>query len=358
MGPGMKGFRPRSVDSTCVFKNNASFVKGIERTESIGRGKLVKNGPLHDSFFKGALGNPEVMAAALRGLLPKEYAEGMDFERLVFLPGESVGEGLGSSRMDLVFSVPLDGKEILLAVIVEHKSRPDPRIHFQLLQYVLSFWNRALRDSHAPRPVLPVLFYHGKEPWNVPPALSELLGTPREIQKGVPDFSLVSIDLASHSDQEILGRVEDLVTTALLLSMKHIFEGPGDVFSSIFKASGKREDLYAILKPVIGLIFNYVAGFHGLTDPGMMRQILTPIILEANMPDIMDMIIEEGIQKGREEGIQKGREEGIRKGREEGIREGREEMIRTLLVHGVLTPEKIASMFEIDLEHLRKISEK
>ena len=41
------------------------------------------------------------------------------------------------------------------------------------------------------------------------------------------------------------------------------------------------------------------------------------------MPDIMDMIIEEGIQKGREEGI----------------REGREEMIRTLLVHGVLTPE-------------------
>jgi hypothetical protein len=33
-------------------------------------------------------------------------------------------------------------------------------------------------------------------------------------------------------------------------------------------------------------------------------------------------------------------------------------MIRTLLVHGVLTPEKIASMFGIDLEHLRKISEK
>ncbi len=57
------------------------------------------------------------------------------------------------------------------------------------------------------------------------------------------------------------------------------------------------------------------------------------------MPDIMDMIIEEGIQKGREEGI----------------REGREEMIRTLLVHGVLTPEQIASMFEIDLEHVRNI---
>lgn len=124
MGPGMKGFRPRSVDSTCVFKNNASFVKGIERTESIGRGKLVKNGPLHDSFFKGALGNPEVMAAALRGLLPKEYAERMDFDRLVFLPGESVGEGLGSSRMDLVFSVPLDGKEILL--LLSWSTRADP----------------------------------------------------------------------------------------------------------------------------------------------------------------------------------------------------------------------------------------
>ena len=87
--------------------------------------------------------------------------------------------------------------------------------------------------------------------------------------------------------------------------------------------------------------FNYVAGVHGLTDPGTMRRILTPIILEADMPNIMDMIIEEGIQKGLEEGIQK----------------GREEMIRTLLAHGAMTPEQIASMFGIDLERVRKISE-
>ena len=326
----------------------------------------MKKGPLHDSFFKGALGNSGVMASVLRGLLPKEYTAQMDFDRLAFLPGESVGEGLGSSRMDLVFSVPMGGRELLLSVIVEHKSRPDPQIHFQLLQYVLSLWKRALRNGQAPRPVLPVLFYHGKEPWNVPSGLSDLLGTPREIQKGVPDFSLVAVDLASHSDQEILGRVDDLAATALLLSMKHIFEGPGDVFSSIFSASGKREDLYAILKPVIGLIFNYVAGVHGLTDPGTMRRILTPIILEADMPNIMDMIIEEGIQKGLEEGIQKGleegiqkgREEGIQKGREEGIQKGREEMIRTLLAHGAMTPEQIASMFGIDLELILKVHRK
>ncbi len=73
-----------------------------------------------------------------------------------------------------------------------------------------------------------------------------------------------------------------------------------------------------------------------------MRRILTPIILEADMPNIMDMIIEEGIQKGREEGIQK----------------GREEMIRTLLAHGAMTPEQIASMFGIDLELILKVHRK
>ena len=105
-----------------------------------------------------------------------------------------------------------------------------------------------------------------------------------------------------------------------------------------------------------------------------MRRILTPIILEADMPNIMDMIIEEGIQKGLEEGIQKGREEGIQKGLEEGIQKGREEgiqkgleegiqkgreeMIRTLLAHGAMTPEQIASMFGIDLELILKVHRK
>ena len=65
-----------------------------------------------------------------------------------------------------------------------------------------------------------------------------------------------------------------------------------------------------------------------------MRRILTPIILEADMPNIMDMIIEEGIQKGREE------------------------MIRTLLAHGAMTPEQIASMFGIDLELILKVHRK
>ncbi len=302
----------------------------------------MKNGSLHDSFFKGALGNPAVMAQVLRGLLPEEYTARMDFDHLVFLPGESVREGLGANRMDLVFSVPLGGTEILLSVILEHKSRPDPRVHFQLLQYVLALWNRSLRNGQPPRPVLPVLFYHGKEPWTIPPGLSDLLGTPRDIQKGVPDFTLVAVDLASYSDQEILRRVEDLATTALLLSMKHIFEGPEPVFSSIFRTSGKREDLYAILRPVIGLLFDYVFGVHGLSDPGRIRQILTPIILEADLPNIMDLLMEEGIQKGREEGIQK----------------GREEMIRKLLEGGAMTPEQIASVLDIDLALVRRLSGK
>ena len=32
--------RSVSLDSACVFKNNASSVKGIKRTETIGRGAI------------------------------------------------------------------------------------------------------------------------------------------------------------------------------------------------------------------------------------------------------------------------------------------------------------------------------
>lgn len=253
----------------------------------------MNNGSLHDSFFKSALGDKEVLVRTLKGLLPHEISREIDFETLVF-PEESVGEGLGASRMDMVFSVRMEGGEIWLSLILEHKSSPDPATPFQLLRYVSASWSRMIRHRETPRPVLPVLFTHGKEPWKHPASLSEILNTPMVLKSLIPDYTLLTVDLASVSDREILRQVDDIATGALLLSMKHIFEGPAEVFSAILKNAGSRKDLYDILKPVLGLIINYVTGVHNLQTPEEIRKVLAPVIVEAEMPDMMEMILEEG----------------------------------------------------------------
>ena len=62
--------------------------------------------------------------------------------------------------MDLAFSARLkDSGTFRIHLVMEHKSAPDPRIHYQLVHYLTGLWIRQIRDGQEPLPVLPVLFY-------------------------------------------------------------------------------------------------------------------------------------------------------------------------------------------------------
>ncbi len=56
----------------------------------------------------------------------------------------------------------------------------------------------------------------------------------------------------------------------------------------------------------------------------------------------------------RDQGI----EQGIEKGRQEGLQKGRQEDIEKFLVKGILSPEEIASVLEVDLAWVEEIARK
>ena len=60
----------------------------------------------------------------------------------------------------------------------------------------------------------------------------------------------------------------------------------------------------------------------------------------------------------RDQGIEQGLEKGIEKGRQEGRLEGRLEDIEKLLLKGVLSPEEIASVLEVDRAWVEEIARK
>ena len=58
----------------------------------------------------------------------------------------------------------------------------------------------------------------------------------------------------------------------------------------------------------------------------------------------------------RDQGIEQGLEKGIERGRREGRQEGRQEDIEKLLLKGILSPDEIASVLEVDRAWVEEIA--
>ncbi len=310
---------------------------------------MMNDVAIHDRFFKSVLGLPGPLGSVLRAFLPPEVAKRFDPGSLVFLPTESMGEVLDASFMDLVFSARFDGQEGRVQIIVEHKSSPDSSVYFQVAHYATGLWVRNLREGGSPLPVLPVLFYHGVRPWNLPGRLSEVVGTPGFLKEWSPDFSLAMIDMGRIEDREIRLRVEDFRGVLALLALKHIFGDPETCLRILFRELKSRNASYDIIKPEL----DYVSSYLGHTRPEELKALLDPIIVEEGMAtNIVDTWIEEGIQKGIQQGIQKGIQEGI----QEGIQKDKVLVVKNLLHQGILTPEQIAQAVGVEASRVLEIA--
>ena len=74
------------------------------------------------------------------------------------------------------------------------------------------------------------------------------------------------------------------------------------------------------------------------------------------MTTMVDLLREQGLQQGRQEGRQEGLQEGRQEGLREGLQEGRKKDIEKLLLKGVLSPEEIASVLEVDRAWVEEIA--
>ena len=56
-------------------------------------------------------------------------------------------------------------------LLFDHKSYVDWSVAEQLLRYMNERWELDRRNKVQPRVVIPIVFYHGKDGWNVPSSL-------------------------------------------------------------------------------------------------------------------------------------------------------------------------------------------
>jgi hypothetical protein len=100
----------------------------------------------HDALFRFVFGEPEQMAELLRIQLPAAVTAAIDWPSLCRIEGTFGDKALQARHSDLLFTASVAGGEVLLDVLCEHKSAPEPLVPLQLARYVVRIHDRWVAD--------------------------------------------------------------------------------------------------------------------------------------------------------------------------------------------------------------------
>src|SRR5438477_945194 len=169
-----------------------------------------------DHALRRLLENPANLRDLVAALRP-DLAARMDFDHIEIEPREFLMEDWRKRECDLFFRVPYrtdDGTAtILICILVEQQSSPDPRMPLRTLVYSVLFWERewkAWEDRHDYRqplrltPILPIVFYTGSTPWNASREMADLFVGPQELRPFAPQWPMLFWDLSTQDPAALL----------------------------------------------------------------------------------------------------------------------------------------------------------
>jgi hypothetical protein len=131
----------------------------------------------------------------------------LQFERAHLLNRDLPLPDLRRRENDLLFQVPYQSskrdqlEEVLVGVLVEHQTKPDPAMPLRMLVYATAWWDQQwqtwekLDEKGRPplrlTPVLPIIFHAGPRRWRTHRAFADLFEAPAPFRTHVPAWQPV-----------------------------------------------------------------------------------------------------------------------------------------------------------------------
>ena len=279
-----------------------------------------------DRSAKWLLRQREHLEALLK-MVAGDVAEALDFARVEQLNRSFISDELRTQESDMVFSVPFESPrqthpEVIIYLLIEHQSTVDPSMGLRVLSYMTQIWMEERRQwiaASQPQtewqltPILPIVFYTGTGEWNVPVSLTAVMDIPEVLNRFVPTFDTLLLDVkATHPDA--LTQTGDPLGW-LLAVLKHENSDPSVMRAALLEALRGLADLQAntpdqytraILYLFLFILHRRSAGEH---------QDLLDILTQAHtqnreIVDMAESIIELSEQRGLQQGIEQGIEQG------------------------------------------------
>src|SRR6056297_448776 len=183
----------------------------------------------YDTFFHQAFGQPEPARELAINLVPSEYVGRLSSGQISVEPNRLVDESIGNHYADLLIRVEResdrnDPEDLLVCVLVEHKSSPARWVAMQMLNYMVLVWDdeRKKHGESKPLPrIVPVVIYHGTRGWNEPTEFAHLVEGAEPGDRHVPHFRPFFVNLADLPEKQLVGSLRTITALLFLKYVKH-----------------------------------------------------------------------------------------------------------------------------------------
>ncbi|MCK4764356.1 MAG: Rpn family recombination-promoting nuclease/putative transposase, partial [Candidatus Aminicenantes bacterium] len=148
---------------------------------------------VHDKFFKKTFEDPNNAGTFLKFALPGNLRDAVELSNIEIDATNYVSKQFRECFSDIVIKTKMkpqsneeEGIPVDIYILFEHKYSRDAGIFIQLLYYMYTMWQKDIDEKKDLRIIIPFVFYHGKEKWNIPRSFAEQF----KVSGAVKDFLL------------------------------------------------------------------------------------------------------------------------------------------------------------------------
>ena len=276
----------------------------------------------HDNFFKLIFFDPKLAKELVEILLTKKVSKVFNLDDIKFEKDTHKRQ-----LADIVLSFPLKNypkERAEFFMILDHKSYNDKAFLDQMLKYLYLFRELIIKQTGRAKPIIPALFYHGKQPLKLKKSLQEedfkdlLKKIPVEIRKSMLNFELKVIStkdpkirkLIKNKGSKIWGVIKllDEIWDIKKPSAKKVKIIIRDYFGDILKGKTKKE-----AEEIVMGVEEYLRDTTGLKseewEKAKQELIKEGAIKKGVNMNIRELIKEKGHWEGEKKGLKKGRQQ-------------------------------------------------
>lgn len=229
----------------------------------------------HDRLFKSSMTDLIFAKNFLQRHLPEKIKSLIDFNSLSLSKNSYVSNNLEERNSDILFKVNFMGKMAYIYLLCEHQSTMDPLMSFRLWYYIMCIWFDHLKqtkDTTLPL-IIPIVFYHGEEPYTAPMDIKDLIQGPKDIIENFLFKSYYLIDTHEISDETLRQQEWDGL---MCVVMKHIYARDFMTYANEIAEMLNKLSKNDHLRPLnfIGDLLKYILDRANLTEPDKFMELM------------------------------------------------------------------------------------
>ena len=162
-----------------------------------------------DASYKKLFSSPLLVRDLIKGFVPDEWLQSLDYDTLEKYPGSYVTDDLRGRADDVVWRVKVGAHWVYLYLLIEFQSAVDKYMALRMMVYVGLLYQDLILAGQIPKgsklpPILPIVLYNGARRWKAATEVSDLIAVvPGLVAQFRPQMRYLLIDEGAYADAHL-----------------------------------------------------------------------------------------------------------------------------------------------------------